>query len=89
MKLSIVLPVFNESSTIEAVLRRVKEVDIEKEVVVVDDFSSDGTRQVLSTLLNYYDKLLLHDHNMGKGAANNTATPPGTSNTRGNGGRKR
>ena len=46
--LSVVIPVFNERATIEEILRRVLEVRIEKEIIIVDDFSTDGTRDLLS-----------------------------------------
>ena len=47
MKLSIVIPVYNEKGTILEILRRVREFPLEKEVILVDDFSADGTREVL------------------------------------------
>ena len=47
MKLSIVVPVYNEINTIGEILSRVLEVDLPKEVIVVDDFSTDGTREFL------------------------------------------
>jgi glycosyltransferase involved in cell wall biosynthesis len=50
MKLSVVIPVYNERRTIEEILRRVQSVDLEKEIVVVDDASSDGTREFLMEL---------------------------------------
>jgi glycosyltransferase involved in cell wall biosynthesis len=49
-KLSVVIPVFNEKATVAEVLRRVRQVDIDKEIVVVDDGSTDGTREFLSAL---------------------------------------
>ncbi len=49
-KLSVVIPVFNEKATVAEVLRRVQRVEIEKEIVVVDDGSTDGTREFLSAL---------------------------------------
>lgn len=50
MKLSVVIPVFNERRTIEEILRRVESVDLDKEIIVVDDASSDGTREFLMEL---------------------------------------
>lgn len=47
MKLSVVIPVYNENPTIAEVLRRVQEVPLRKEIIVVDDFSTDGTRETL------------------------------------------
>jgi glycosyltransferase involved in cell wall biosynthesis len=49
-KASVVIPVFNEQATIEEILRKVQEVQIEKEIIVVDDGSSDGTREILAAL---------------------------------------
>jgi len=49
-KLSIVIPVYNEKSTIEEILRRVQDMDIRKEVIVVDDCSTDGTQQILENM---------------------------------------
>lgn len=71
MKLSIVIPCYNEEGTIVKLLSKVREVDlgdVEKEIIVVDDYSTDRTRELLQNN-NTYDKLLLHDRNQGKGAA--------------------
>ncbi len=51
MKLSVVMPVYNERAYIEEVLKRVQEVDIDKEIIIVDDGSTDGTREFLQQLL--------------------------------------
>ena len=70
-KLSIVIPVFNEKKTILEILVKVEAVDLgdmEKEIIIVDDYSSDGTRDTLKTLENKY-KICYHDKNRGKGAA--------------------
>ncbi len=73
LKLSVVMPVFNERKTIEEVLRRVQAVDVEKEVIVVDDGSTDGTRELLQGLGEQDSaggmKILFHEQNLGKGAA--------------------
>jgi glycosyltransferase involved in cell wall biosynthesis len=70
MKLSVVIPVYNEKNTILEVLGRVREVDIPKEIIVVDDFSTDGTREMLQALPSSEDlKVLYHPINVGKGAA--------------------
>ena len=69
MQLSIVIPVYNEQATIIELLDRVAAVNIEKEVIVVDDFSTDGTRALLENYRNEAFTLLLHDRNQGKGAA--------------------
>jgi glycosyltransferase involved in cell wall biosynthesis len=50
LKASVVMPVFNERATIEEILRRVQAVDIEKEIIIVDDGSTDGTREILAAV---------------------------------------
>ncbi|MEO0084889.1 MAG: glycosyltransferase family 2 protein [candidate division WOR-3 bacterium] len=67
MKLSVIIPVYNEIVGIEKIIDKVKEVPIAKEIIVVDDFSTDGTREKLKMLDGI--KLVLHPKNMGKGAA--------------------
>jgi glycosyltransferase involved in cell wall biosynthesis len=68
--LSVVMPAFNERGTIEEILRRVAAVPIRTQIIVVDDCSTDGTRDILTRLqpeLGF--TLLLQERNMGKGAA--------------------
>jgi glycosyltransferase involved in cell wall biosynthesis len=69
MKLSVVIPVYNEINSIKTILESVKAVDIPKEIILVDDFSTDGTRQLLAELADDSTKVFYHDRNMGKGAA--------------------
>jgi len=71
MKLSIVIPVFNEKSTIEEIIRCVQavKISVDKEIVIVDDNSQDGTREILETLKASNIKIYYHQKNMGKGAA--------------------
>lgn len=69
MKLSVIMPVYNEIRTIEEIIRRVKKVDIDKEIIIVDDFSTDGTRQYLQKIYDPVIRVFLHEKNMGKGAA--------------------
>jgi glycosyltransferase involved in cell wall biosynthesis len=69
MLLSVVIPVYNERDTIGQILDRVRAVPIAKEIIVVDDCSTDGTREVLATLAADDVKVVLHGRNQGKGAA--------------------
>jgi glycosyltransferase involved in cell wall biosynthesis len=70
MKLSIVIPVYNEKKTILEVLERVRNMNLPKEIIVVDDCSTDGTRELLSSQPSSEElKIILQPHNMGKGAA--------------------
>jgi glycosyltransferase involved in cell wall biosynthesis len=76
MKISILIPVFNEKKTILDVLELVKNVDIEKEIIVVDDCSSDGTRELLKSAFpggSGDTRVFYHEKNMGKGSAIRTA----------------
>ncbi len=73
MRLSVLIPVYNEEHTVEEVLRRVEAVDLEKEIIVVDDCSTDRTAQILSTLQRENLVVITHDRNRGKGAAIRTA----------------
>jgi glycosyltransferase involved in cell wall biosynthesis len=76
-KLSVVVPVFNERNTLVEVLRRMRAVElpegVEREIIVVDDGSTDGTRDVLRQLADSTVRIVLHDTNRGKGAALRTA----------------
>lgn len=78
MKLTIVMPVYNELSTVGEVIERIKgiELPMQKELIVVDDCSTDGTRDILKRLCddtlssdNFHARLVLQEKNMGKGAA--------------------
>ena len=74
MKLSVIIPVYNEAGTILEIIQRVKEAPFEKEIIVVDDSSTDGTASLLKGN-NEGIKPLFHDRNKGKGAAIRTALP--------------
>ena len=79
MKLSVIIPAYNERSTIEAVVRRVQGVNlgpIEKEIIVVDDGSRDGTTAVLKELTGI--RRISHERNAGKGAAVTTGIQAAT-----------
>ena len=70
MKLSVVIPVYNERDTILEVLERVRGVAIPKEMIVVDDCSTDGTREMLKSIPSSEDlRIFLQPKNLGKGAA--------------------
>ena len=70
MKLSVVMPVYNESKTIREIVRRVLDVPIEKELLIVDDGSTDGTREILRELDGKEGvRVFLQPVNQGKGAA--------------------
>ena len=73
MKLSVLMPVYNEEAGLEAILRRVQAVPVEKEIVVVDDCSTDGTARILEAIDLPELKVFRHAVNQGKGAAIRTA----------------
>lgn len=70
-KLSVIVPIFNERNTVVEIMRRMRAVDlpIEREFILVDDGSSDGTRQVLAQLADSTVRVINHPENQGKGAA--------------------
>ena len=68
--LSVVMPVYNEKNTVLKIIDKVLKLDIVKEIIVVEDCSDDGTRQLLrDTKFDNRVRILFHDKNMGKGAA--------------------
>jgi glycosyltransferase involved in cell wall biosynthesis len=73
VKLSIIVPVYNEKQTVLTVLKRIESTPYEKEIVVVDDFSTDGTREILREIDETRQipsiRVLYHAVNQGKGAA--------------------
>ncbi|MBI4489889.1 MAG: glycosyltransferase family 2 protein [Deltaproteobacteria bacterium] len=69
MLLTVVMPVFNEAETVLKVIDRVLSLELDLEVVVVDDGSSDGTRELLGNIDHERVRVVLHQKNMGKGAA--------------------
>ena len=74
--LTIIIPCYNEKKTISEILVKVKKLDLDKQVIVVDDCSSDGTSNILKEdLKNLYDKLIVKEKNEGKGSAIQSAKP--------------
>jgi glycosyltransferase involved in cell wall biosynthesis len=74
MKLSIVIPCFNEKNTIQAILKKVLEAPVpdkitSREIIIVDDYSTDGTREILHSLKDPRIRVILHHKNQGKGGA--------------------
>ncbi|MGA0199795.1 MAG: glycosyltransferase family 2 protein, partial [Prochlorotrichaceae cyanobacterium] len=71
MKLSIIVPCFNEVQTIEAVIQTIKNSPISnQEIIIIDDGSTDGTRELLkTTLASQVDQVIYHPQNKGKGSA--------------------
>ena len=57
-KLTVIIPVFNEKNTIEILLRRIFKIKISKQIIIVDDHSTDGTRNVIKKYKNKVDKLI-------------------------------
>lgn len=72
--ISVVMPVYNEAKTIKEIIRRVQAVDLEKEIIIVDDDSTDGTKDILNELKGTKGlTVFFHQSNQGKGAALRTA----------------
>ena len=75
MLLSVIIPVYNEERTISEIVERVRREPTEKEIIIVDDGSTDGTHEVLKGITGDGIHVLYHDQNRGKGAAIRTAIP--------------
>jgi glycosyltransferase involved in cell wall biosynthesis len=71
MRISVIIPVYNEEPTITEIVSRVQAVDLETEIIIVDDGSTDGTSARLETIDSTFENvsILRHDNNCGKGAA--------------------
>lgn len=78
--LTIIIPCFNEKTTVEAIVEAVRNSPVEnKEIIIVDDFSTDGTRDVLeSKIKDKVSKIIYHEKNCGKGAALRTGIQAAT-----------
>ena len=78
-KLSVIVPVYNEEKTIATVISRLMRLPFRTEIVIVEDCSTDGTRDVLARLAHFCDlKIVYHQRNQGKGAALRTGIPYAT-----------
>ena len=73
MKLSVIMPVYNEAKTLTTIVDRVQAVALDKEIIIVDDCSMDGTRMLLEEIQSENVSIYYHKKNMGKGAAIRTA----------------
>ena len=71
--LSIIIPVYNERNTIITIIDKINDLNINKQIIVVDDYSTDGTKEILLKNKNKIDQYFYHDKNLGKGAAIKTA----------------
>jgi glycosyltransferase involved in cell wall biosynthesis len=69
MKLSVVVPVYNEKNTIREIYKRIRAVDLDKEIILVDDCSTDGTRDIIKEFEDVNTNIYFHEKNTGKGAA--------------------
>jgi len=70
MNITVIIPAYNESKTIREIIRRVKETGLSHEILVIDDGSQDGTREILKELNHSGEiRAIFHEHNQGKGAA--------------------
>jgi glycosyltransferase involved in cell wall biosynthesis len=70
MKLTVIIPAFNEKNTIQEIVRRVQATKLVDEIIIVDDGSTDGTRALITTMDGKDNvKVILHEKNQGKGAA--------------------
>jgi len=79
MKPSVIIPVYNERQTLRDIIARVRAVDLDIEIIVVDDYSTDGTRDLYDEIRPLVDKIVMHGVNQGKGAALRTGIAHATS----------
>jgi glycosyltransferase involved in cell wall biosynthesis len=70
MKITVIIPAYNEKKTIREIVQRVRKTELADEILIVDDGSQDGTRDILKEMAGQADlRVILHERNMGKGAA--------------------
>ena len=70
MKVSVIIPAYNEYQTLEKIINKVIQTKLNLQIIVIDDFSTDGTRDIiLKKCKHLIDELILHNKNLGKGAA--------------------
>lgn len=69
MKISVVMPAYNEKDTIERIISDIQRVELDKEIIIVDDASTDGTKEIIEKLEGENIKKVFHAKNKGKGAA--------------------
>ena len=69
MKLSIIIPCYNEKNTIEKIVIKLNSLKIKKQIILVDDNSNDGTTKIIENISKKLDKVIFHKKNLGKGSA--------------------
>ncbi len=70
MKLSVIMPIYNEKNTIKEIIKKIEAINLPKEIIIIDDYSSDGTRKIIEDEINQKNVIkLFHLQNRGKGAA--------------------
>lgn len=79
MTLSVIIPIYNEENTLKKIVTRVLETGLADEILLIDDGSTDGTRVLLTNLKGHQGiRVILHEHNLGKGAAVRTGISAAT-----------
>ncbi len=68
VEISIIIPVFNEINTLEKLIEKINQINLKKQIIIVDDFSTDGSRQLIEKLHQENVEKIFHDKNYGKGA---------------------
>ena len=68
-KLSIIIPAFNEKKTLPKLIEKIFKIKLSKQIIIVDDNSTDGTKEIISKYKNKIDKIIYHNINKGKGGA--------------------